>query len=932
MSFVTVDLETFYDEKFSLSRMTTEEYIRDPQFEVIGVGMKIDDEETQWFSGTHAEIKAWLNQVDWTNSAMLCHNTQFDGAILAWIFDIVPAYYFDTLCMARAKHGVDVGGSLKALVERYKLGAKGTEVVDAKGKRRLDFTAAELDRYGKYCINDVDLTFKLFSAFVADYFPQSELDLIDLTLRMYTEPVLRVDDALLVGRLEEIKQEKSSLLRGLMDLLDVGQEEEVRSKLASNPQFAAILKDFGVEPPTKISPTTGKETYALAKNDEGFIELLENSEPHIQQLCAVRLGTKSTIEESRIERFISIGARNKGLLPIPLKYYGAHTGRWCLTGDHEVLTPTGWVRIEDWDGQAIRQWDPSTKQITWCTDPQWLTFPYEGDMIHVKNTYYKSVCTPEHRLPYLKSHTVDTVADITALHLTTVVSKVLFVSGMAVGEPNHHDAAKLRLIVAMHADGYDVRDDKNNMVRFRFTRLRKIERIKSLLTKTGIPFRTATYDSEPDVVSILIKGSEAPYWLRTAKTLPTWFYQLSAPEARVVVEELVHWDGYKSGPNSIEWCGKDYEAAVTYATLAHICGYRAKLTRVIKEHERWSDIYKLSITPTMHVREKRTVTEKHFYKGPVFCFKVDTGYFMCRYKDTIYVTGNSGADSVNFQNLPSRDKKKKTLKRSVLAPEGSVVINCDSSQIEARVLAWLAGQTDVVQAFAEKRDIYCEDATKVYGRVITKADPVERFVGKTMRLGLGYGTGAAKLRHTLKTQPPGADLTEEECKRLVDAWRKANDRIVDLWRECDAALPHLSSWPRGLKSYSIGKHDVVKITESGILLPNQLFIRYPDLKLSNNKYSYKSRRGVVSIWGGAMVENIVQALARIIVGEQMLRIREQYRPVLTVHDAAVIVVPENELDKAIGFITEVMSTPPAWATGLPVACEAKSGQSYGDCG
>jgi DNA polymerase I-like protein with 3'-5' exonuclease and polymerase domains len=619
MSFVTLDFETAYSKDYSLSRMTTEEYIRDPRFEVIGVGMKIDDDETEWFSGTHAEIKAWLNQVDWNDSALLCHNTQFDGAILAWVFDIIPAYYFDTLCMARAKHGVDAGGSLAVLAERYALGKKGTEVIDAVGKRRCDFTPDELDRYGKYCINDVDLTFRLFSAFVADYFPQPELDLIDLTLRMYTEPVLRVNDALLVERLEEIKQEKSSLLRGLMDLLDVGQEEEVRKKLASNPQFAAILKDFGIEPPMKVSPTTGKETYALAKNDEGFIDLLENGEPHIQQLCAVRLGTKSTIEESRIERFINIGARNKGLLPIPLKYYGAHTGRWA------------------------------------------------------------------------------------------------------------------------------------------------------------------------------------------------------------------------------------------------------------------------------------------------------------------------GADAVNFQNLPSRDKKKKALKNSVMAPDGHVVINCDSSQIEARVLAWLAGQDDVVEQFAKGEDVYSIFATKIYKKPISKENPIERFVGKTCILGLGYGTGAAKLRHTLKTQPPGADLTEEECKRIVDLYRQENDKIPALWRECDSSLQHIMSWPRGLKPYTIGKHGVVQITQSGILLPNKLFIRYPDLRVRDNKYVYKSRKGIVGIWGGAMVENIVQALARIIVGEQMLRIRERYRPVLTVHDAAVIVAPEKELDQATAFITEVMSTPPSWATGLPVACEAKSGQSYGDC-
>jgi DNA polymerase I-like protein with 3'-5' exonuclease and polymerase domains len=619
VSFVTLDFETYYAKDFSLTRLTTEEYIRDPRFEVIGVGMKIDDDETQWFSGTHTEIKAWLNQVDWKNSALLCHNTYFDGAILAWTFGIIPAYYFDTLCMARAKHGVDAGGSLAKLAERYQLGQKGTEVGNAMGKKRSDFSAEEMNRYASYCINDVDLTFKLFNVFLTDHFPQSELDLIDMTLRMYTEPVLRVNDALLVERLEEIKQEKSTLLRGLMDLLDVGQEEEVRKKLASNPQFAAILKDFNIEPPMKVSPTTGKETYALAKNDEGFIDLLENGEAHIQQLCSVRLGTKSTIEESRIERFINIGARNKGLLPIPLKYYGAHTGRWA------------------------------------------------------------------------------------------------------------------------------------------------------------------------------------------------------------------------------------------------------------------------------------------------------------------------GADAVNFQNLPSRDKKKKALKNSVVAPDGHVVINCDSSQIEARVLAWLAGQDDVVEQFARGEDVYSLFATKIYKKPISKENPIERFVGKTCILGLGYGTGAAKLRHTLKTQPPGADLPEEECKRIVDLYRQANDKIPALWRECESSLQHIVSWPRGLQPYTIGKHGVIQITESGILLPNELFIRYPDLRLRDNKYAYKSRKGIVSIWGGAMVENIVQALARIIVGEQMLRIRERYRPVLTVHDAAVIVAPEKELDQAVGFITKVMSTPPDWAAGLPVACEANYGQSYGDC-
>jgi len=617
MSFVTLDFETYYSKDFSLTKLTTEEYINDPRFEVVGVGIKIDDGICEWVSGDRNKIKARLDQIDWDNSALLCHNMMFDGAILAWVFDIVPAYYFDTLCMARAKHGVEVSGSLANLVKMYALGEKGTEVINAQGKRRQDFTPADLAAYGNYCINDVNLTFKLFNVLLSDYFPQEELDLIDMTLRMYTQPVLCIDQDLLIGRLEEIKEEKMILLNGLKGIMQVGDEEEVRKRLASNPQFAAVLKELGVTPPTKISPTTGKETYALAKNDEGFIALQEHEDPEIQQLCAVRLGTKSTIEESRIERFIHIGVRNRGRIPIPLKYYGAHTGRW------------------------------------------------------------------------------------------------------------------------------------------------------------------------------------------------------------------------------------------------------------------------------------------------------------------------SGTDSVNLQNLPSRDKRKKALKNSLVAPEGHVVINCDSSQIEARVLAWLAGQYDVTEQFRNGEDVYSIFATKIYGREISKANPVERFVGKTCVLGLGYGTGAKKLQHTLKTQPPGADLTEEECRNIVNIYRQANYKIPELWQECDRALNHMLQKGKGL--HLLGYGGALRFSADGVLLPNGLYIRYPDMQIDNGKIVYKSRKGPQSIWGGAMVENVVQALARIIVGQQMLKLKERYRPILTVHDAAVVVVPEDKVKEAVDFITKVMSTPPDWCLDLPVACEAKWGRSYGEC-
>jgi DNA polymerase len=622
MKFITLDFETFYDTGFSLSNLTTEEYIRDERFQVIGVGVKIDDQETQWITGTHNYIKAELDKINWSETILLCHNTQFDGAILSFIFNIIPAIYLDTLGMARAKHGVDVGGSLAYLVERYNLGKKGTEVINAKGKRLEDFDKAELNQYGEYCKNDVELTYKLYNI-LSQGFPTNELKLIDLTLRMYTEPVLYLDDALLSDRLDEVEAEKKEVLGNLMTRLECEDEECVRKKLASNKQFAELLEEHKVIVPLKVSPTTGKETFALAKNDEGFIELTEHEDPFIQELCAVRLGTKSTIEESRIKRFLDIGARNKGKLPIPLKYYGAHTGRWA------------------------------------------------------------------------------------------------------------------------------------------------------------------------------------------------------------------------------------------------------------------------------------------------------------------------GSDKVNFQNLPSRDKKKKALKNAVIAPRGSVVINCDSSQIEARVLVWLAGQDDIVEWYRDGRDVYSEFASKVYGMTITKDNPVERFVGKTCTLGLGYGTGWAKLQHTLKTQPPGAVLDDLECQRLVRVYREVNNQVIKLWEECDRALKDMANWSPSMKPYYLGRHKCLEVSGLGIKLPNGLYIHYPNLRQEKvdgkTKFVYKSRKGDVTIWGGSVVENVVQALARIIVGEQMLKINEKYRPVLTVHDAIVNVVFKEEIDTAMKYITDIMSTPPTWAEGLPVACEAKYGESYGDC-
>ena len=205
MNLITLDFETFYDTGYGLNKLTTEEYIRSEQFQVIGYAIKINNGSTKWYTGSHEELQEELSKINWKDSMLLCHNTLFDGAILSWIFDLHPFVYLDTLSMARAIHGVNAGGSLKALAERYNLGVKGTEVLDAKGKRLEDFADHELHQYGEYCKNDVELTHKLFITLSQD-FPIKELKLIDITLKMYTEPTLEIDDGVLITRLEEVNR------------------------------------------------------------------------------------------------------------------------------------------------------------------------------------------------------------------------------------------------------------------------------------------------------------------------------------------------------------------------------------------------------------------------------------------------------------------------------------------------------------------------------------------------------------------------------------------------------------------------------------------------------------------------------------------------------------------------------------------------------
>jgi DNA polymerase len=326
MNILTTDFETHYSQAYSLSKITTEEYIRSPLFETIGVAIKVNDEPAVWCTGDYKTIKSFLDSYDIPNNAVCAQNAHFDVAILNWIYGIRPAKILDTLSMANVLHGINESVSLKNLAKLYGIGEKGTEVVKAIGKRRLDFSKIDLEDYGNYCINDVELTYTLMQ-FMAPQFPKKELKLIDLTVRMFTEPVLKMNKKLLETALHDIGVARRSLMLNLMNELGVKTEDTLQKQLMSNDKLADLLRANGVEPPRKISPTTGKEAYAFAKTDEDFTVLEEHPNPTIQALFAARMGFKSTIGITRTEAFIAIAER--GTFPFPLKYSGASVShRW----------------------------------------------------------------------------------------------------------------------------------------------------------------------------------------------------------------------------------------------------------------------------------------------------------------------------------------------------------------------------------------------------------------------------------------------------------------------------------------------------------------------------------------------------------------------------------------------------------------------------
>jgi DNA polymerase len=650
---IVLDFETAWDKKeYTLSKLSTEAYIRDKRFKAWGLSWKYYGEGVaQWVS--HRDIPAFFQSIDWSKTGALAHNAQFDIAIMSWVYGHIPCFIVDSLSMARALRGVEVGNSLRRLAEQFGLPPKGDAIHSTDGI--LDTLPLHVEReLAEYCNHDVFLCEGVFDNLLPGY-PASELRLIDLTLRMFVDPVLKLDPHMLTVAIEEERVKRE----GLLNRLGV-----VDKDLASNDKFATLLRSLGVEPPLKKKKPTPKTPnpegmiFAFAKNDAMFQALTNSDNEDIALLCEARLAVKSTLERTRAQRFLDISQR--GTLPVPLNYYGAHTGRWAAS-----------------------------------------------------------------------------------------------------------------------------------------------------------------------------RGS-----------------------------------------------------------------------------------------------------------------------------------------GLNMQNL----KRGSFLRRSIMAPPGHLIVVADLSQIEPRVLAWLAGYRDLLQIFASGQDAYAAFGAKMFGipGMTKTTHPDLRQSAKSALLGAGFGLGWASFAAQLLTGFLGAPptrydrafakqlgvtggmvkdfiayepnmikaleiprlCTDEEivvhsvaAKRIIDVYRDEAKPVGDFWGLCDDVLV------RSLVGGREYKHKCLTFQKEAILLPNGLHLRYPDLtgkpdEKGRVQWTYGDKHK--KLYGGKLTENVVQAVARCVMTDGMLRIQKRYPCVLTVHDEAVVLVPENEAVEAEKWVLEQMIKEPKYLPGIPLDAETGVGERYGD--
>lgn len=1001
MTTLYCDLETFSEA--DLKKTGSHAYAAHPSSKVLLWGYAVNEEPAKVWDLTQSEempedlkraielvVEGKAVQV-WQNGAM------FDQVFLHYTADkfreselirkLASSPLEDTMILANQSA---LPGSLSALCKAFKLpedkakDADGLRLIQkfcrptVSGKVRDRMTDPEdWDRFVNYCRLDIVSMREVCHRIPRFNSTRKEKALQELDVRINRRGIC-MDTDLMKSAIAAAEKNREALNAEIQKLTG--------GKVSSAQQRDALLRF--------IREDLGFPIEDLAKATVERHLKDEKTPQNVKRILTLRQKTA----KNSIAKFTRLrDALTDGRLRGSLQFRGAsRTGRYCLTGDHEVLTEAGWVRLDEWAGGRIAVWNKESEALSF-QEAEALAFDYEGDMYMYDTVRCAQLSTPDHRMAYLgkSGHwEVTTVENLSRISRP----KIPFTGIRKQPSTMEHDL--LRVLIMTQADG---RYTPDGQVVYNFKKLRKVQRCKSLLRKVGVPFIMDTYES--GVIRIAVYARNVPLWLRLFKGKEYGYWLLNeSPD--VIFDELPEWDGYRSGPNSIQYCTKSRHNADLIQALACLSGRTATISIKKPQKEHWAECYVVNIwsTPKQghELREKPRKIQN--WKGRVYCARTTTGFFLVRRDGRVWVTGNSGKI---FQphNLP-RPKMETDeiewaveavkggyahliwdnvgevlsdcLRGLIIAPKGKKLCVADYSNIEGRVLAWLAGEEWKLKAFRDKdagigQDLYKLTYGKTFGIRPEDVTKKQRQMGKVLELAMGYQGGpgafvtfadgysldldtlAAEIRSAIPTffwdkscelydwtnRKEPVEMKAENWiafNAVKEAWRAANPSIVRFWSDVgNAAVEAIKNEGAVVRANkriamrSLGGYLLIR-------LPSGRFLSYPSPRLPAKgercDLTYADLNERLRRWertptyAGKIAENITQAVACDILMEAGLRLEKAgYEIVLSVHDEYICEVCDDET-RNHRQMAGIMSELPTWAEGLPLSAEGFDAYRY----
>lgn len=994
MKYLFADLETF--SPLNLPQVGSFRYAED--CEILLWGYAIDNEPARVWDCTNPQTKEMpealakaLKEVQAGERKIVWHNgMMFDTVVLAAHGYHIPLEMIvDTMVIAY-QHGLP--GALGDLCDVLRMPTD--KAKDKDGKRLVQlfckpqpecYKVRRHDRYTKpedwikfvnYCRLDVEAERELFKALPKWNCTEWEHRLQVLDAEINRRGV-KVDIELAKAAVELSERRKGILAEET--------QRQTNGEVGAATQRDALIDYMAREYGWKIDTMTKAEL-------EKRVDDPSVPEP-VRELLKLRLmSTKTSIQKFKaLLRRVNKDGRMRG----GLQFRGAaRTGRWCLTGDHEVLTPNGWVRLDEWQGGEIACWN--VDETVDFMEAKALAFPYEGEMCAIESKRVSQISTPDHRMACAwgtkREWRVKTAEECALGKVRIPYYGRRKLPWFCVEE------IPLRVAVMTQADGHF---SSRGRVTFHFKKERKVARCQMLLSAAGIRFSRNTYETG---TVFTVYPSDIPEWLRAFEE-KVFSPALFDADPDVFFDELSFWDGSVSTKNSFQYSTAVRANADFVQAFAHMSGRAAILLERPGRKEGWSTIYTLNIWENGSNRSvvMPEAHSKQAFKGTVYCAETKTGFFMVRRNGRVWVTGNSGR-GMQLQNLarPTMPQREidfaaavlkdgtfecfyedpssvlpNLLRGEIIAPAGKKLIVADYSNVEGRVLAWLAGEEWKLQAFRDfdaghGHDLYKLAYARAFGVKPEDVTKPQRQIGKVLELALGYGGGAAafarfasgygmnlnEMAEYVKSSAPRADWLDAAdsysffaekkmtggleretfiaCETLKRLWRKTNPKIVALWKNVGQAVQKAIV---SRESVRVGYVAFAR-TESFLVirLPSGRLLCYPSPKtnpgvgkdsftyMGVNQFSRKWEK--IESYGAKNVENITQAVACDLLSEGLLRMDAAgYKTVLTIHDEAITEAPDTD-EYTFKKMEHLMSTLPDWAPGLPLVAAGYEAYRY----